>query len=64
MDQTTPSPQTKFKSFMMQCSRVWQTLRKPSRKEFEQIAKVSAVGIGIIGLLGFLVSITMKAFGA
>lgn len=50
----------KFKSFLTKCKRVWHTLKKPSRKEFEMIAKVSAIGIAILGLLGFLVSIIVK----
>lgn len=37
-------------------------LKKPSKDEFEKVAKVSAVGILIIGALGFLISITMKFF--
>lgn len=53
---------TKTKSFFIKCRRVWHTLKKPSRKEFEQIAKVSAIGIVILGLLGFIISMVMKAF--
>ncbi len=52
----------KLQSFFVQCKRVWMALKKPSRKEYEQIAKVSAIGIGIIGLIGFLISIIMKMF--
>lgn len=52
----------KTKSFLFQCKRVWMALKKPSKKEFEQVSKVSAIGILILGLLGFLISITMKAF--
>jgi len=37
-------------------------LKKPSKQEFEQIAKVSAIGILILGAFGFLISIIMKAF--
>jgi len=37
-------------------------LKKPSKTEFEQVAKVSAVGILVIGAIGFLISITMKLF--
>jgi len=50
----------KTKSFFVQCSRVWKILKKPSKKEFETIAKVSAIGIGIIGVFGFLISILVK----
>jgi len=52
----------KTKAFFIKSKRVWRTLKKPTRKEFEQIAKVSAIGILILGALGFLISIVMKAF--
>ncbi len=50
------------KSFFIKCKRVWHSLKKPTRKEFEQISKVSAIGIAILGILGFLISIIMKIF--
>ncbi|MDP7520722.1 MAG: protein translocase SEC61 complex subunit gamma [Candidatus Pacearchaeota archaeon] len=50
------------KSFFLKCRRVWLILKKPTRKEFETITKVSAIGIAILGLLGFLISTFMKAF--
>ena len=53
---------TKTKSFLIKCRRVWHILKKPTKKEFEQITKVSAIGIAILGLLGFLISMIMKAF--
>ena len=53
---------TSIKSFVIKCRRVWSALKKPSRKEFEQIAKVSALGILILGVLGFLISILMNFF--
>ncbi|HLC86935.1 MAG TPA: protein translocase SEC61 complex subunit gamma [Candidatus Nanoarchaeia archaeon] len=49
------------KSFFIKCKRVWLILKKPSRKEYEQIAKVSAVGILVLGILGFLISLVLKA---
>jgi protein transport protein SEC61 subunit gamma and related proteins len=52
----------KAKSFFVKCTRVWHSLRKPSKKEFEQIAKVSAIGIGVLGVIGFIISIFMKLF--
>jgi protein transport protein SEC61 subunit gamma and related proteins len=51
------------KSFFLKCKRVWQVLKKPTKKEFELTAKVSAIGIGILGLLGFLISLIMSIFG-
>jgi len=49
-------------SFYHKSIRVWHILKKPSKKEFETIAKVSAIGILIIGVLGFLISIILKIF--
>jgi len=53
---------TKIKSFAIKCKRVWSVLKKPSKKEFQMIAKVSAIGILILGVLGFFISIIMKMF--
>jgi len=49
-------------SFITKCVRVWHILRKPSAKEFKLIAKVSALGILAIGLIGFIVAILMNLF--
>ena len=49
-----------FTSFLMKCKRVWLALKKPSKKEFLTIAKVSGVGILILGLFGFLIAGIMK----
>jgi protein transport protein SEC61 subunit gamma and related proteins len=51
-----------IKSFFSKCRRVWQVLKKPTKKEFEQTAKISAIGIGIIGLLGFIIALIMTIF--
>ncbi len=53
---------TNLKSFYEKCKRVWMVLKKPSKDDFLKIAKVSAVGILVIGVLGFLISIIMKFF--
>jgi len=50
------------KSFFLKCKRVWHTLKKPSRKEYTTVAKVSAIGIALLGVLGFFISIVMKLF--
>lgn len=49
----------KLSSFFAQCVRVWHLLRKPSKEEFKTVAKVSAIGLGLIGLLGFAIAIIM-----
>jgi protein transport protein SEC61 subunit gamma-like protein len=46
----------KAKGFLMQCRRVWQILRKPSSDEFKSIAKVSTLGLLILGASGFIIS--------
>jgi len=50
------------KAFLNKCKRVWIVLKKPTRKEFEQVTKVSAIGIALLGIIGFLISMTMKIF--
>ncbi|MEK6859651.1 MAG: protein translocase SEC61 complex subunit gamma [Nanoarchaeota archaeon] len=52
-----------FKSFYQQCIRVWRLLKKPEKDEFKTIAKVSAIGLGLVGLIGFLLAMVMKFFG-
>jgi len=56
------NPAVKLKSFVLKCKRVWMVLRKPTKKEFSTVAKVSAIGILILGFLGFLISILMELF--
>ena len=46
-------------SFFLKCKRVWQVLRKPGMQEFSAIAKVSALGIAAIGLVGFVINLLM-----
>ncbi|HKZ34083.1 MAG TPA: protein translocase SEC61 complex subunit gamma [Candidatus Nanoarchaeia archaeon] len=51
-----------LKAFFSKSKRVWLVLKKPSRKEFEMIAKVSAIGVLLLGVIGFFVSILVKIF--
>ncbi|MBT3642642.1 protein translocase SEC61 complex subunit gamma [archaeon] len=48
-----------IKSKYTQYSRVWRLLKKPSMTEFKTISKVTAVGLLVIGALGFVISIAM-----
>jgi protein transport protein SEC61 subunit gamma-like protein len=50
----------KLGSFFLKCKRVWISLRKPTKKEFWQVAKVSAIGILILGAFGFLMGLIMN----
>jgi protein transport protein SEC61 subunit gamma-like protein len=54
----------KLKSFLVQSKRVWLVLRKPSMDEFQLIAKVSAIGILLIGLVGFIIADGIKIFNS
>ena len=51
---------SKLKSFIKQMIRVWHLMKKPSKKEWMMIAKVSAIGLGLIGLIGFVVALIMN----
>lgn len=53
----------KLKSFVIQSKRVWHVLKKPTGMEFKTVAKVSAIGILIIGAVGFLIASIMKFAG-
>ncbi|MBU0906780.1 MAG: protein translocase SEC61 complex subunit gamma [Nanoarchaeota archaeon] len=46
----------RIKSFIVQSKRVWHVLRKPTGEEFKTVSKVSAIGILILGALGFLIA--------
>ncbi len=51
-----------LKIFSMKSKRVWHALKKPTKHEFISITKISAIGIAILGVLGFLISIVMGVF--
>jgi len=57
-----PKVFTSLGSFIGKCKRVWMILKKPSKDEFTKVAKVSAVGIAIIGFMGFVISLIMSIF--
>ena len=50
----------KVSSQYQQYLRIWRLLKKPSFEEFKTISKVTAVGLLIIGALGFIISIIIK----
>ena len=47
-------------SFISQSLRVWKLLKKPDKQEFTTIAKVSAIGLLLVGAIGFAVALVMK----
>ncbi|MEK6904728.1 MAG: protein translocase SEC61 complex subunit gamma [Nanoarchaeota archaeon] len=47
----------KIQNFINEYMRVFKITRKPGRSEFVTIVKASALGILIIGLIGFIIQI-------
>lgn len=48
----------KTKRFVRECLRVLKVTRKPDMVEFKGIVKISALGIAIIGVIGFAIFMT------
>jgi len=55
--QTKQSLFGKLKSFIYQCKIVLRVTKKPTKQEFNTVLKVSAIGIIIIGIIGFIIQI-------
>ena len=47
----------KLKSFIIECQRVLKVTKKPDNEEFQNIVKVSGIGVLVIGLVGFILFI-------
>jgi len=52
-----------IKQFFNQSRRVWKLLKKPTREEFVTISKVSAIGLCLVGVLGFTINLLMTYLG-
>jgi len=48
---------SKLKSLLQKYARVLKITRKPSGEEFKAIVKVSAIGLALIGLIGFTIQV-------
>ena len=62
-DRRDPFKESKFsklKRFLRECRRVLKVLRKPGKEEFLTTAKVSALGLAIIGFIGFALSMVQQ----
>lgn len=51
---------SKIKAKLQEYSRVLKITRKPSALEFKAIVKVSAIGIALIGIIGFIIQIVYQ----
>ena len=50
-------------NFLKLCERVLHVSRKPGRSEYINVAKVTGIGVIIIGAVGFLISIIAQLLG-
>ncbi len=46
----------RLKRFWIECGRVLKVTKKPDGKEFKLIVKISAIGMALIGIIGFILS--------
>lgn len=51
-------------NFIKQCQRVLHVAKKPDRTEYINVAKITGIGIIIIGVMGFIISIPAQLLGA
>jgi protein transport protein SEC61 subunit gamma-like protein len=58
MGKFTSHLSSKFQQYL----RVWRLLKKPTYTEFKTISKVSAIGLLVIGAIGFIISVGIKLF--
>lgn len=52
-----------LRKFIYECKRTLYVARKPGKEEYLTVAKVTGVGILLIGLLGFLIMIVSYFLG-
>lgn len=51
----------KLKTFILECKRVFLVTKKPNKEEFKSIAKVTGIGMILIGLIGFIIFMMWQA---
>lgn len=44
-----------MRRFLSNCKRVLRIARKPDKNEYLQVAKITGLGIALIGFIGFLI---------
>ncbi len=49
--------------FIKQCQRVLHVSKKPDRTEYSNVAKITGIGIIIIGVIGFIMTIPARLIG-
>jgi len=57
-----PSRIQKLKDFWIECVRVIRVTKKPDKGEYKTIVKISGIGMGVIGFIGFFVHFLKEIF--
>ncbi|MEE0942437.1 MULTISPECIES: protein translocase SEC61 complex subunit gamma [unclassified Methanobrevibacter] len=55
--------QERFDKFVKDSKRVLKVSRKPDAQEYKELAKVSAIGVVIIGVVGFVIVLLGSLIG-
>lgn len=50
-----------IRGFLKQCERVLRVSKKPDNEEYKTVAKVTGLGIILIGVIGFVISLLSQA---
>jgi len=50
----------RLKEFIAECKRVLLVTKKPDKEEFKVTVKVSALGIAVLGAIGFIIAIIAR----
>ncbi|MEX0920999.1 MAG: protein translocase SEC61 complex subunit gamma [Candidatus Pacearchaeota archaeon] len=58
----TKEKTNELKRFIAKSKRVWLVMKKPTKNEYMTVAKITAIGILIIGVVGFIISMIMQIF--
>ncbi len=53
-----------MRRFLSNCKRVLRIARKPDKSEYLQVAKVTGLGIMLVGFIGFLIMLVGYFLGA
>ena len=57
---TKPTLMQKIKRFYTECMRVLTVTKKPNKEEYLTIVKVSGLGILLIGIIGFIITMAQQ----
>jgi len=49
--------------FIKQCRRVLHVSKKPEREEYINVAKITGIGVIIMGMIGFIISLIAQLLG-